>query len=91
MLQTIKELSEIHRHHAPHKSPHPLLPHTNTPGHLHHLASAMVCAPNLLYHVIIPIDPEFTPCVIQFPNLSDFIIFKYCEFFLFYFIPLVLQ
>ncbi|GFY76085.1 neuropeptide receptor 15 [Trichonephila inaurata madagascariensis] len=54
--------------------------------------SAMICAsPNLFYHVIIPIDKEFTPCVIQFPNITDFIIFKYCEFFLFYLLPLILQ
>ncbi|XP_054724885.1 neuropeptide receptor 15-like [Uloborus diversus] len=53
---------------------------------------AMGCAsPNLFYHLIMDIDPEFTPCVVQFPNIFSFIIFKYCEFALFYFIPLIVQ
>ncbi|XP_021003115.2 neuropeptide receptor 15-like [Parasteatoda tepidariorum] len=54
--------------------------------------AAMICAsPNLVFHVIMTADEEFTPCVMQFPDLIDFVIFKYCEFFLFYLIPLVLQ
>ncbi|KFM68994.1 Substance-K receptor, partial [Stegodyphus mimosarum] len=49
---------------------------------------AMLCAsPNIFYHVIIPFDTEFTPCIVQFPNILAFVIFKYCEFFIFYFIP----
>ncbi|KAH9370255.1 hypothetical protein HPB48_007408 [Haemaphysalis longicornis] len=53
--------------------------------------SALLAAPNLVYHVIHQARPGFAPCVMRFPSFQAFVVFKYAEFLLFYLIPLVLQ
>ncbi|XP_065281718.1 neuropeptide receptor 15-like [Dermacentor albipictus] len=53
--------------------------------------SALLAAPNLVYHEIHGVRPGFAPCVMHFPSFEAFVLFKYAEFLLFYLLPLVIQ
>ncbi|KAL1431169.1 hypothetical protein MTO96_014552 [Rhipicephalus appendiculatus] len=53
--------------------------------------SALLAAPNLVYHEIQCARPGFAPCVMRFPSFEAFVLFKYAEFLLFYLLPLVIQ
>lgn len=56
--------------------------------------SLCFACPNLMFHVVravMPHNPAFTPCILEFPSMRAFYSFKFTEFAVFYLIPMVLQ